>query len=139
MPLISANEAVGRTVRVKKGSIAAYDVPNGNAIFTFKKDDTLGVVYSYIEGNGSVFWMFENSAIDGYDRFYVPHNSSNLQIVGGIDQPEENGGFFSSLSNPFAAGGGGVLDGTLNKVIAVLILLIVLYSLPTIYSFIKRR
>lgn len=141
MPTISAADVVGRTITVKKGEVSAVHYTNGEPTHTFKKGDTIGVVYSWIQEGGKIYWMFFNESIGNqYGSFYVEHDDKKLSL---IEQPtdKEDGDFWAFnwlpdfSKNPF--GNDGALNSTLNKVIFILLLLLVIYYVPKIIKTVK--
>lgn len=79
MPEISADKIIGKTLFAKKN----LDKLNSNLqkIGVFSAGDSVGVVYSYIVRNGSVYWLF-------YDRmnkpYYIKHTADSFKMTGGV-------------------------------------------------------
>lgn len=63
MPNFKPQEVVGRFL-IARENVPVYDYPNGTRIGEIKKGNATAEVYSYIERNGQVWWMF-NYTIPG--------------------------------------------------------------------------
>jgi hypothetical protein len=79
MPELSADKIIGKTLFAKK----QLEKLNSNLtnIGTFAKGSSVGVVYSYIMRNGSVYWLFYDAANKPY---YVKHSADSFEFSGGV-------------------------------------------------------
>ena len=76
---VSVNKIIG------KGLIAKKNVDRLNSslqkIGTYKPGESIGVVYSYIQRNGKIYWMFQPDFMPPY---LVEHTSTSFQITDDI-------------------------------------------------------
>jgi hypothetical protein len=73
---ISADLVLNKNLYAK-GTVLAYDLPNGKVVATFDNGGLVGNVYSWVTSNGIVYWMFN----DKYGRpYYVKHDSNKLSL-----------------------------------------------------------
>ena len=81
MPELSADKIIGKTLFAEK----QLDKLNSNLtkIGTFAKGSSVGVVYSYILRNGSVYWMFYDVSNKPY---YVKHTADSFKFSGGVSE-----------------------------------------------------
>jgi hypothetical protein len=79
MPELSADKIIGKTLFAEK----QLDKLNSNLskIGTFAKGSSVGIVYSYIIRNGSVYWMFYDATNKPY---YVKHSADSFKFSGGV-------------------------------------------------------
>lgn len=60
-----------------KGTVDAYNVPNGRVIKQIADGGIVGTVYSYVTPSGEIWWMF----YDNYGiPYYVKHDSNKLSL-----------------------------------------------------------
>lgn len=81
MPEITADKLIGKTFFAKKN----LDRLNSSLvkIGTIAANSPVGVVYSYIQRNGQVYWQF----IDFNNKFYyIKHTSDSFKFTGDVQQ-----------------------------------------------------
>jgi hypothetical protein len=75
MPTVTADKIIG------KGLIAKVDIPKLNSslikIGTFKAGESVGVVYSYIQRGGNIYWLFQPTN----QRPYLVEHKANRFII----------------------------------------------------------
>jgi len=80
MPTVTADKIIG------KGLIAKINIPKLNSnlrkIGEFKNGDTIGVVYSYIQEGGKLYWLFE--PVFNQPPFLVEHGPNRFIITDDI-------------------------------------------------------
>jgi hypothetical protein len=80
MPTVTADKIIG------KGLIAKINIPKLNSslrkIGEFKNGDSIGVVYSYIQEGGKLYWLFE----PGFNQppYLVEHGTNRFIITDDI-------------------------------------------------------
>lgn len=81
MPEISADKIIGKTLYAKKN----LDRLNGSLvkIGTIAKNSPVGVVYSYIQRNGNLYWMFYDFNNKAY---YIKHTSDSFKYSQDVQQ-----------------------------------------------------
>ena len=81
MPELSADKIIGKTLFAEK----QLDKLNSNLtkIGTFAKGSSVGIVYSYILRNGSVYWMFYDLMNKPY---YIKHSADSFKFSGGVSE-----------------------------------------------------
>ena len=81
MPELSADKIIGKTL------FAAKQVEKLNSNLTnignFAKGSSVGVVYSYIIRNGSVYWLFYDVSNKPY---YIKHSADSFKFSGGVSE-----------------------------------------------------
>lgn len=78
MANITADKVLNKSLYAK-GSVNVYDIPGGKIFRTISNGGLIGEVFSYVNYEGTIYWMFYNS----YMRpFYVKHDPSNLNLPG---------------------------------------------------------
>jgi hypothetical protein len=79
MPEISADKIIGKTLYAKKKleKLTSGLTPIG----TIPAGGLVGVVYSYIQRNGNVYWQFRDSFGNFY---YVKHTADSFTFSGGV-------------------------------------------------------
>jgi hypothetical protein len=84
MPEVNAGQIIGKTLFAKK----QLDKLNSSLqkIGTFPAGQSVGVVYSYIQRNGIVYWMFYDAMKRPY---YVKHSADSFQFSGGVKEAFE--------------------------------------------------
>lgn len=94
MPTFSANDIVGKTLIARK-SIPLKRLPQKSAstIYTAKPGITVGVVYSWVEGDGGLWWMYYDQNGRTYYTFHEPGaydiKSITAQGVESLEQVQE--------------------------------------------------
>lgn len=81
MPTITADKVINKNMYAKS-NIDAYDNSLTNVIAKFRPGQYIGNVYSWVEKNGNLYWMFYLTQAD-YDNFnavYVKHDASKLEL-----------------------------------------------------------
>ncbi len=78
MPTYSANDIIGKTLIAKK-NIAIKRQPSRGAptVFTVRPGSTVGVVYSWIQREGALWWMMYD---DKGNTYYVYHEPGAYDI-----------------------------------------------------------
>jgi hypothetical protein len=81
MPEVTADKIIGKTLFAAK----QLDKLNSNLvkIGVFAKGSSVGVVYSYIVRNGSVYWMFYDIMNKPY---YVKQTADSFKFSGGVSE-----------------------------------------------------
>jgi hypothetical protein len=83
---MNANEVVGKYLLAQR-DCRIYDRPDGNVIGNLTKGIVYGPVYSYVEKDGNVWWMFDYS-LPGQapGAWYVKHTTGAFKVQeSGID------------------------------------------------------
>jgi hypothetical protein len=81
MPEITADKIIGKTLFAKKQlDKLNFDLVK---IGTFAKGSSVGVVYSYIQRNGNVYWMFYDSFNKPY---YILQTADSFVFSGGVSE-----------------------------------------------------
>lgn len=90
---MNANEVIGKYLLAKR-NCPTYDRPGGNKIGELQKGLVYGPVYSYVEKDGKVFWMFDYS-IPGQTpgAWYVEHKPGAFTPQG----PGEDSTYFGGI------------------------------------------
>jgi len=60
-----------------KGTVNAYNFPNGTIIKQFADGGLIGTVYSWITDKGEIWWMFYDSYQNPY---YIKHDNNKLSL-----------------------------------------------------------
>lgn len=90
-----ASEVIGKYLLARR-NCPTYDRPGGNVIGELQKGIVYGPVYSYVEKDGKVFWMFDYS-IPGQapGAFYVQHKPGAFKVQGQGSEKTYFGGILS--------------------------------------------
>lgn len=77
-----ASEVIGKYVEPKK-EIVYYDRPEGNVLGQLQKGVIYGPVYSYVEKNGQIYWMFDYT-LPGKTpgAWYIKHETGTMLLRG---------------------------------------------------------
>jgi hypothetical protein len=75
-----ASEVIGKYVEPKE-SIVYYDRPEGNVLGQLQRGIIYGPVYSYIEKNGQLYWMFDYT-LPGKTpgAWYIKHKKDTMLL-----------------------------------------------------------
>lgn len=82
MPDTTADKIIGKTLYANKKLVKL----NGalQPIGYFNAGDMVGVVYSYIQREGIVYWMFKQPYTNNF--YYVKHTSDSFKFTGDVKQ-----------------------------------------------------
>lgn len=83
--MASADKFVGKTLYAKK-NVVKYRYPGDTKTFfpgekklyVYKPGELIGVIWSWLQKNGKLYWMFYDSLNKAY---YVEHNDANFQLT----------------------------------------------------------
>lgn len=75
-----ASDVIGKYIEPKE-SIVYYDRPEGNVLGQLQRGIIYGPVYSYIEKNGQLYWMFDYS-LPGKTpgAWYIKHKKGTMLL-----------------------------------------------------------
>jgi len=81
MPNITADKVVNHLMYAK-ANINAYEPGGKIVVKTFTPGQLIGKVYSYIEINNDLYWMFYLTPADynNFNAVYVKHDASKLSL-----------------------------------------------------------
>jgi len=81
MPNITADKVVNHLMYAK-ANVNAYEPGGKIVVKTFTPGQLIGKVYSYIEINNDLYWMFYLTPADynNFNAVYVKHDSSKLSL-----------------------------------------------------------
>lgn len=83
---LSADQVINRTLIAQRG-LTSYKFPTTDSVMfrTYVKGDTVGVVYSYVtgQGDGGLWWMFYDAFGNPY---YAKHEAGNFNLGALKDQ-----------------------------------------------------
>lgn len=84
MPLYSAADIVGKTL-IAARPVNLTRLPNNTSevIYTVPENNSIGVVYSYVNNNGSLYWQFFDK---NNTEYYSKHEIGAYLISGLISQ-----------------------------------------------------
>lgn len=84
MSTFNADDITGKSL-IAKAAVNAYKSPSSISPLyaSFKTGQTIGVVYSWINKGGKLFWMFYDSKNSPY---YVEHSEGKFSITALVDQ-----------------------------------------------------
>jgi diphthamide biosynthesis methyltransferase len=89
MPVLNttADKIIGYTLVSEKENLPYYNKAGGTVLGTFKKGETIGVVYSYATGGtNKLYWQINRPlSSGGYEAIFIEHNQQYLTIVNGAD------------------------------------------------------
>lgn len=95
MPTFSADQIVGKTLIARK-NIALKRLPSKSAqtVYTATPGTTVGVVYSWVQADGGLWWMYYDSKGNTYYTYHEPGaydiKSLNAQGVESLEQVQED-------------------------------------------------
>lgn len=95
MPTFSADQIVGKTLIARK-NIPLKRQPHKSAatVYTVRPGITVGVVYSWVQGEGGIWWMYYDQNGATYYTFHEPGaydiQSITAQGVESLEQVQEN-------------------------------------------------
>lgn len=78
---ITAADVIGRVLVAEKDAFV-YDMPGGTVIGQIKKGHHTAPIYSWVESNGVVYWMFDYT-IPGQTpgAYYVAHSADRWDLL----------------------------------------------------------
>jgi hypothetical protein len=81
MPNITADKVVNHLMYAK-ANVNAYEPGGKIVVKTFTPSQLIGKVYSYIEINNDLYWMFYLTPADynNFNAVYVKHDASKLSL-----------------------------------------------------------
>jgi len=81
MPNITADKVVNHLMYAK-ANVNAYEPGGKIVVKTFTPGQLIGKVYSYIEINNDLYWMFYLTPTDynNFNAVYVKHDASKLRL-----------------------------------------------------------
>ena len=81
MPEVTADKIIGKNLYAKK----RIDKLNLSLkkVGEFKAGDNVGIVYSFIQRNGNVYWLFKP---EYGSQYLVKHDSTSFQLTEGVKQ-----------------------------------------------------
>jgi hypothetical protein len=81
MPNVTADKVLNHLMYAN-AKVNATDASGQKIIKSFNKNELIGKVFSYIENNGNLYWMFYLTPSDynNFDAVYVKHETGKLDL-----------------------------------------------------------